>query len=97
VVFHPERLQATDIDLPPPVEMTPELAAAAVQPTPVPVAMPEPEGLSLATSIRAIETIAAAARIVGFGPTATMPRDNLDLRVTVDAVTRLTEAALGAR
>jgi len=60
------------------------------------VAMPEPEGLSLATSVRAIETIAAAARIVGFGPTATMPRDNLDLRVTVDAVTRLTEAALGA-
>lgn len=61
------------------------------------VAMPEPQGLSLATSIRAIETIAATARIVGFGPTATMPRPNLDIRVTVDAVTRLTGAALGLR
>jgi arginase len=59
------------------------------------VAMPEPDGLSLDTAIRAIETIAAAARVVGFGPTATMPRENLDLRVTVDAVARLTEAALG--
>ena len=59
------------------------------------VAMPEPLGLSLETSVRAIETIAMAARIVGFGPTATMPRPNLDLRVTVDAVARLTEAALG--
>lgn len=57
--------------------------------------MPEPLGLSLATSILAIETIAAAARIVGFGPTATMPRDTLDIRVTVNAVMRLTEAALG--
>jgi arginase len=60
------------------------------------LAMPEPQGLSLATAVRAIETIAGAARIVGFGPTATMPRPNLDLRVTVDAVTRLTEAALGS-
>jgi arginase len=60
------------------------------------VAMPEAQGLSLATSVLAIETIAASARIVGFGPTATMPRPNLDLRVTVDAVTRLTEAALGS-
>jgi arginase len=59
------------------------------------VAMPEPHGLSLATSVRAIETIAAAARIVGFGPTATMPRPELDIRVTVDSVARLAAAALG--
>jgi heavy metal translocating P-type ATPase len=79
----------------------PALAAADIPPDAIDeseglsVAMPEPEGLSLATSVRAIETIASAAHIVGFGPTATMPRENLDLRVTVDAVTRLTEAALG--
>jgi len=36
VVFYPERLQATDIDLPQPVAMTPELAAAAVEPAPLP-------------------------------------------------------------
>ncbi len=36
VVFHPERLQATDIDLPQPVAMTPELAAAAIEPAPLP-------------------------------------------------------------
>jgi arginase len=57
------------------------------------VAMPEPAGLSLATSVRAIETIAAAAKVVGFGPTATMPRPELDVRVNVEAIARMTEAA----
>jgi len=55
--------------------------------------MPEPAGLSLATSVRAIETIAAAAKVVGFGPTATMPRPELDVRVNVEAIARMTEAA----
>ena len=57
------------------------------------VAMPEPAGLSLATSVRAIETIAAAAKVVGFGPTATMPRPELDVRVNVEAIAQMTEAA----
>jgi len=59
------------------------------------VAMPEPAGLSLATAIEAVRVLARAGRIVGFGPTATMPRPELDLRVTVEAVACLTEAALG--
>jgi arginase len=57
------------------------------------VAMPEPAGLSLATSARAMETIAANARVVGFGPTATMPRPDLDVRVNVEAIARLSQAA----
>ena len=59
------------------------------------VATPEPAGLSLATAIEAVQALARAGPVVGFGPTATMPRPELDLRVTVEAVARLTEAALG--
>jgi len=59
------------------------------------VAMPEPAGLSLETSVRAIETIAANARVVGFGPTATMPRPDLDIGVNVEAIAVLSQAAFG--
>lgn len=59
------------------------------------VAMPEPGGLSLETAARAMATIAANARVVGFGPTATMPRPELDVRVNVEAIARLSEAAFG--
>jgi arginase len=57
------------------------------------VAMPEPAGLSLATSVRAIETIAANTRVVGFGPTATMPRPDLDVGVNVEAIAVMSQAA----
>ncbi len=59
------------------------------------VAMPEPGGLSLETAARAMATIAANARVVGFGPTATMPRPELDIRVNVEAIATLSQAAFG--
>ena len=60
------------------------------------VAMPEPAGLSVFTSTVALRLLASTNRIVGFGPTATMPRQGLDLTRTADVVAQLTEAALGA-
>ena len=60
------------------------------------VAMPEPKGLSLWTATVAIRLLAATNRIVGFGPTATMPRAGADLGRHADIVAQLTEAALGA-
>jgi arginase family enzyme len=60
------------------------------------VAMPETGGLSVWTSVVALRLLAATNRIVGFGPTATMPRTGLDLTRTADVVAQLTEAALGA-
>jgi arginase len=61
----------------------------------VAVAMPEPDGIPTATAIAALRVIARAARVVGFGPTATMARDGLDLRHHAGIVAQLTEAALG--
>ena len=64
----------------------------------VSVAMPEPDGLTVETSIAAIRILAATNRIVGFGPTATMRRTDsaLDFDRHVGIVARLTEAALGS-
>ena len=59
------------------------------------VAMPEPDGLSVGTSIAALRLLATNTRVVGFGPTATMPRPGLDIAHHTDIVARLTEAALG--
>jgi arginase len=61
----------------------------------VSVAMPEPRGLSLWTATVAIRLLAATNRIVGFGPTATMPRAGVDMARHADIVAQLTEAALG--
>lgn len=60
----------------------------------VAVAMPEPDGIPTATAIEALRVIAAAAPVVGFGPTATMARDGLDLRHHAGIVAQLSEAAL---
>jgi hypothetical protein len=57
--------------------------------------MPEPKGLSLWTATIAIRLLAATNRIVGFGPTATMPRAGADMAKHTDMVAQLTEAALG--
>jgi arginase len=62
----------------------------------VSVAMPEPKGLSLVTATVALRVLAATNRIVGFGPTATMPRVGVDLARHADIVAQLTEAALGS-
>jgi arginase len=62
----------------------------------VSVAMPEPKGLSLFTATVALRLLAATNRIVGFGPTATMPRVGVDLARHADIVAQLTEAALGS-
>jgi len=60
------------------------------------VAMPEPGGLSVETSVTALRILARTNRIVGFGPTATMRRPDspLDFDRHVDIVARLAEAAL---
>jgi arginase len=59
------------------------------------VAMPEPEGLSVGTAVEALRILARNSRVLGFGPTATMPRDDVDIDHHTDIVVRLTEAALG--
>lgn len=61
------------------------------------VAMPEPDGLSVDTSVAALRILARTNRIVGFGPTATMrrPGSPLDFDRHAEIVARLTEAALG--
>ena len=59
------------------------------------VAMPEPDGLSVDTAVEALRILARNNRVLGFGPTATMPRDDLDIGHHTDIVVRLTEAALG--
>jgi arginase len=61
----------------------------------VAVAMPEPDGIPTLTAIAALRVIARAARVVGFGPTATMARDGLDIRHHAGIVAQLSEAALG--
>jgi arginase len=60
------------------------------------VAMPEPDGLSLATAVATIRVIArSGAPVVGFGATAVMSGGGGDLEKTVDAVAALAAAALG--
>ena len=61
----------------------------------VSVAMPEPKGLSLWTATIAIRLLAATNKVIGFGPTATMPRVGVDMARHADMVAQLTEAALG--
>jgi arginase len=61
----------------------------------VSVAMPEPKGLSLWTATIAIRLLTATNKVVGFGPTATMPRSGADMSRHADIVAQLTEAALG--
>lgn len=59
------------------------------------VAMPEPDGLSLETAIATVRSVATSgAPVIGFGATAAMPRADVDMGATVDAVAALTEAAL---
>ena len=59
------------------------------------VAMPEPHGLTLDTAVETIRVIVrSGAPVIGFGPTATMPRPDGDLAKTTDAVAVLAEAAL---
>jgi arginase len=60
----------------------------------VSVAMPEPGGLSVDTAVAALRILASATRVVGFGPTATMVRPEVDFGRHVEIVARLTEAAL---
>jgi arginase len=57
------------------------------------LAMPEPDGLALATAIGAIRAIAAGGPVLGFGATAAMARPDVDLGATVTAIADLTEAA----
>jgi arginase len=59
------------------------------------VAMPEPNGLSLETSIEAVRIIAAAGPVAGFGATAILIGKGGDPERTADAVALLAEAALG--
>jgi arginase len=60
------------------------------------VQMPEPAGLSLELAVRAVEAIAAGqAPVLGFGATG-VNLGNGDGQATLDAVARLSEAALGS-
>jgi arginase len=65
----------------------------------VSVAMPEPDGLSVNTSLEALRLLAATNNVVGFGPTATMRRADspLDFGRHVEIVAMLAEAALGSQ
>ncbi len=54
--------------------------------------MPEPDGLSLATALAAVRTLAAAIPVVGFGATA-VTLANGDVPATVEAIAALVEAA----
>jgi arginase len=58
------------------------------------LAMPEPDGISLETAIRAVRTIATAAPVTGFGATAILIGRGGDGNRTADAVATLAEAAL---
>ena len=57
------------------------------------VAMPEHDGLALATAVAAVRTIAAHRPIVGFGATAALLRPDADPAPTVRAIADLVEAA----
>jgi len=59
--------------------------------------MPETDGLSVATAVKALHILAGSINVVGFGPTATMRRPDVSDAAFdrhVDIVARLTEAAL---
>jgi arginase len=59
------------------------------------LAMPEPDGSSLETAVATVRTIATSGSpVIGFGATAVMPRDGVDMTATVDAIAALAEAAL---
>ena len=58
------------------------------------VQMPEPDGLSLETTLAAVRTLAAAMPVVGFGATGLNFTGPGDAGKTVDAVAVLAEAAL---
>ena len=64
--------------------------------TGISVAMPEPDGLSVDTALAVLRILARTNDVVGFGPTATMPRAGANLGRHADIVAQLTEAALGA-
>ena len=59
------------------------------------LAMPEPDGISLETAVRAVRSIAAAGPVGGFGATAILIGRGGDPVKTADAVATLAEAALG--
>lgn len=59
------------------------------------VAMPEPDGLAVTTAVAALRILARNTRVLGFGPTATMPRPDVDIEHHTSIVASLTEAALG--
>ncbi len=61
------------------------------------LAMTEADGLSIAAATKAVRRIAATGPVLGFGASAAMARDDLDLPPTIDAIARLAEAALGDR
>jgi len=60
------------------------------------LAMPEPNGLSVETALRAVRAIAAAGPVAGFGATAILLGRGGDPDRTADAVALLAEAALGS-
>lgn len=61
------------------------------------VAMPETGGLTLDTMVAALRTIATTGPVIGFGATAAMfDDDDAGARRTVDAIARLSAAALGS-
>ena len=59
------------------------------------LAMTEPDGMSIDAAAIAVSTIASTGPVVGFGATAAMFGGGGDAGKTVDAITRLAEAALG--
>jgi arginase len=62
------------------------------------VATPEPDGLTLRAAADTIRVIArSGAPVVGFGATALMPRDGVDIQKTVDAAAALAASALGSQ
>jgi arginase len=60
------------------------------------LAMPEPDGISLETALRAVRTVAGAGPVAGVGATAILVGRGGDPERTADAVALLAEAALGA-
>jgi arginase len=59
------------------------------------IATPEIDGLSLATAVATVRTIATSGvPVIGFGATAVMERDGADVGGTVDAIAVIGEAAL---
>jgi arginase family enzyme len=58
------------------------------------LAMPEPNGLSLATAVGAVRTIAAAGPVARFGATAILFGRGGDPGRTIDAAVTLAAAAL---